>query len=67
MSLESIREYLPILIPIIVIQFTLTIAAIIHIVRHENYKFGNRTMWILVSFIQTVGPLVYFFFGRGEE
>ncbi|HCW74530.1 PLD nuclease N-terminal domain-containing protein [Proteiniclasticum sp.] len=64
---ENIREYLPFIIPIVILQLTLTIAAIIHILRHDNYKFGNRPMWILVSFIQTIGPLVYFIFGRGED
>lgn len=64
---ENIREYLPFIIPIVILQLTLTIAAIIHILRHDNYKFGNRPMWILVSFIQTIRPLVYFIFGRGED
>lgn len=67
MSLENLREYLPILIPIIVLQLGLTIATIIHVLRHDTYKFGTRPMWILMAFVQTIGPLVYFFFGRGEE
>lgn len=65
--MENIREYLPFIIPIVVLQLTLTVAAIIHILRHDNYKFGTRPMWIVVSFIQTIGPLVYFIFGRGED
>lgn len=67
MTVENLREYLPFLIPIIILQLTLTVAAIIHVLRHDNYKFGNRTIWILVSFINTIGPIVYFLFGRGED
>lgn len=67
MTKEKIIEYLPFLIPIIILELTLTIAAIIHIVRHDRFKFGNKPMWIIVSFVQIIGPLVYFIFGRGED
>ena len=67
MTMENLREYLPFLIPIIILQLTLTIAAIVHILRHDNYMVGNKTIWILVSFINTIGPIVYFLFGRGED
>ena len=67
MTMENLREYLPFHIPIIILQLTLTVAAIVHILRHDNYKVGNKTIWILVSFINTIGPIVYFLFGRGED
>lgn len=65
--MDKIVEYLPLLIPIIVLQLGLTIAAIVHILRHKTYRIGNRTIWILVSFIQIIGPIAYFVFGRGDE
>lgn len=65
--MDKLVEYLPLLIPIIVLQLGLTIAAIVHILRHKTYRIGNRTIWILVSFIQIVGPIAYFVFGRGDE
>jgi len=67
MTIENLREYLPFLIPIIILQLALSVAAIVHVLRHDNYKFGNRTIWILASFINTIGPIVYFLFGRGED
>lgn len=64
----SIQELLPILIPLVIIEWTLAIVALIHVIRHPNYRFGNRIMWILiVLFVQFIGPIVYFLFGRGEH
>lgn len=66
--MNDLQEFLPILIPLVLIQWTLAIIALIHVVRHPNYRFGNRIMWILiVLFIQFIGPIVYFLFGRGEH
>lgn len=66
--MEQLNDLLPILIPIILIQWTLAIVAVIHVIRHPHYRFGNRIMWILiVLFIQFFGPIIYFLFGRGEE
>lgn len=65
--MESIKEYLPFLIPIIILQFALTLASIIHIVKHDKFKFGNKPIWIILSFVQFIGPILYFFIGREEE
>ena len=68
MNLEMILEYLPVLLPIIIIEWILAITALVHVVRHPHYRFGNKVVWILiVLFIQILGPVVYFAFGRGEE
>ncbi|MBK5253336.1 MAG: PLDc_N domain-containing protein [Peptostreptococcaceae bacterium] len=66
--MEELIEYLPFLIPIVIIEMALAITALVHVLRHPNYRVGNKLMWILiVLFIQIVGPVVYFVFGRGEE
>lgn len=63
-----INEYLPILIPVIIVEWILAIIALVHVLKHPNYKFGNKVMWILiVLLIQIIGPVVYFVFGRGED
>ena len=68
MSLESIQEYLPFLIPLVIAEFALAMTALIHVLKHPNYRFGNKVMWIaIVLFIQIIGPVVYFLIGRGEE
>ena len=68
MSLESILEYLPFLIPLVIAEFALAMTALIHVLKHPNYRFGNKVMWIvIVLLIQIIGPVVYFLIGRGEE
>ncbi|CUN05705.1 PLDc N-terminal domain-containing protein [Turicibacter sanguinis] len=68
MSLESIQEYLPFLIPLVIAEFALAMTALIHVLKHPNYRFGNKVMWIvIVLLIQIIGPVVYFLIGRGEE
>ena len=68
MSLESIQEYLPFLIPLVIAEFALAMTALIHVLKHPNYRFGNKVMWIvIVLLIQIIGPVVYFLICRGEE
>lgn len=67
-DLEILIEYLPFLVPLIIVQFALAIIAVIHVIKHPNYRFGNQVMWlIVVLFLQFVGPVIYFVFGRGEK
>lgn len=63
----NVKEYLPILIPLILLQFSLQIAAIIHILKHEKYNKGNRVLWIILSFVQFIGPVLYFIIGKTDE
>ncbi|MBQ0139917.1 MAG: PLDc_N domain-containing protein [Kurthia sp.] len=66
--MNDIQALLPILIPLVLIEWTLAIVALVHVLRHPNYRFGNRIMWILiVLFVQFIGPIIYFLFGRGEH
>ena len=66
--MESIREYLPILIPIVVLEIGLMIYALTHILKHNKFKFGNKAMWIVVVvLIPTIGPIFYLTIGKDNE
>lgn len=66
-NLDLVIEYLPFLIPLILLQLGLALYSAIHVYKHPNYKFGNQLMWlIIVLFISFIGPLLYFMFGLGE-
>lgn len=65
--MPDIAEYLPFLIPLAVIEVVLTTATIVHALKHPKYRFGSKAFWIVMAFVQIVGPVVYFAFGRGEE
>ena len=40
-NLGLFLEYLPLFIPILVIELILMLTALIHVLRHSNYRFGN--------------------------
>ncbi len=65
--MNDIMEYLPILLPLIIINLTLSITALVHVLRHKKYRFGNRMLWIILCFVQIIGPVLYFTIGKGEE
>lgn len=66
--MNELMQYLPFLIPAFIIQVILALTALIHVLRHPHYKFGNKAIWVVVVLIfQFVGPVVYFILGKGED
>jgi len=66
--MELFKEYWPFLIPLIIAQLVLAVTALVHVLRHPNYRFGTKAMWIpIVLFVQFIGPALYFFVGRGDD
>lgn len=66
--MDKIVEYLPFLIPILLIELALMITALVHVLRHNKYRFGNKIVWIIIVVLfQIIGPILYFTIGRGEE
>jgi len=52
------------LAPLIIIQFILVIVALIDLIRVEQ-TLGPKWMWVLIIlFVTTIGPIVYFIVGR---
>lgn len=68
-ELSQIKEFLPFLIPIVVIEFGLLIYTIRHILTHNNYKMGNRAMWLVISIVlmNFIGPILYFLLGKEDS
>ncbi|MCB8945316.1 MAG: PLDc_N domain-containing protein [Ardenticatenaceae bacterium] len=65
--MEQIREYLPFLIPIVMIQIALIVAALWDWVKRPQTR-GPKWLWlILILFVQWLGPIAYFVFGREEQ
>ncbi len=66
--MNTLIEYLPFLIPLIIAQLALAATAVVHILRHPNYRVGSRPLWIVVACLfQFIGPAAYFAFGRERE
>ena len=65
--MDVIKQYIPYLIPIVVIQLALMITALVDLVRREQTR-GPKWVWALVIvLVNFIGPIVYFVFGRKEE
>lgn len=68
MDFEEIKEYLPFLIPLAVLQITLMITALVSVFRHKRYKVGNRVLWVIVcAILSIIGPVLYFAIGKEES
>lgn len=57
-----------ILLPLVILELVLMVAALLDISRREPERIrGPKWAWVLVSvFVATLGPIVYFLFGRKE-
>lgn len=65
-GLAIIQKYLPLIIPIILLELGLLIAALVDIIRREKTK-GPKWIWIIVVVVfNLLGPIAYFIFGRDE-
>lgn len=67
--MEQIMEFLPFLIPLVIVELGLLAYTLYHILTHNHYKRGTRTLWIIVVIVlmNFVGPILYFVFGKEEE
>ena len=67
-QLSQLTEFLPFLIPLIILELGLFIYTLWHILTHKTYKRGNRTLWLIVAVvgINYVGPILYFILGKED-
>lgn len=67
--MEEIMEYLPFLLPLVIVEFALLGYTLYHILTHRHYKKGNRTLWLVVVIVgmNFVGPVLYFLLGKEDS
>lgn len=66
-SLDLLRQYLPLLIPLFVIQLGLMAAGLIDLIKRDKTR-GPKWVWFLVViFVNMIGPIIYFVAGREED
>ncbi|MFV2044900.1 MAG: PLD nuclease N-terminal domain-containing protein [Anaerolineales bacterium] len=64
--MENLNQWLPMLIPILLLQLGLMIFALVDLVRREKTN-GPKWVWALVIvLIGFIGPIVYLMIGREE-
>ena len=67
-ELNQLKEFLPFLIPLIILEFGLLGYTLWHILSHKSYKRGSRALWLVVSIVgmSFVGPILYFVLGKED-
>ena len=67
--MNEIMDFLPFLIPLIIVEFVLLIYTLHHILIHTTYKRGNRTLWVIVAIVgmNFIGPILYFLLGKEDS
>lgn len=67
--MDQLKEFLPFLIPLVIVQFSLLGYTLYHILTHKSYKTGNRALWLIVTlvFMNYIGPILYFIFGKEDS
>lgn len=67
--MTEIMQFLPFLIPLVILQFALLGYTLYHILTHDHYKRGNRVIWLVVTLVlmNYVGPILYFLLGREDS
>ena len=67
--MTEIMQFLPFLIPLVILQFALLGYTLYHILTHDHYKRGNRALWLVVTLVlmNYVGPILYFLLGREDS
>ena len=67
MESEELARLLPLILPLIVVQLSLMVAALVDLLRRQSTR-GPKWAWgIAIVAVSILGPLAYFIFGRGEE
>ncbi|MCR5459919.1 MAG: PLDc N-terminal domain-containing protein [Acetatifactor sp.] len=66
--MPEVKEMLPFLIPVIIAEIALLAYTLRHVLTHENYKRGNRMLWVIVCIVgmEFIGPILYFLLGKED-
>jgi hypothetical protein len=68
MDFDAIKDMLPFLIPVLLIQLTLIIIALVDLVKRKRVKGGNKILWgAIIILVDIIGPIIYLLFGREED
>lgn len=65
-QLDQIVQWIPLLIPIVLLNLILVVIALIDLIRRQETK-GPKWLWvIIILFINFIGPVIYLLFGRED-
>ncbi|MEW5987163.1 MAG: PLD nuclease N-terminal domain-containing protein [Chloroflexota bacterium] len=64
---STLRDLLPLLVPVILIQLALMVAALLDLRKRPATR-GPKWMWVaIIILVNLIGPIAYFVIGRPED
>ena len=61
----DVQEYLPFLVPLLLLQLVLMLTALVMIIRQGHFKYLNKVVWIIIVLVlNLIGPILYFVLER---
>lgn len=66
--MDELLEFLPFLLPLVLVQLALLAFSLYHVLTHKEYKRGNRVLWLVIVLVLSnfVGPILYFVLGKKD-
>ena len=65
--MEEIMEYLPLLLPLFIIQVALMVVALVDLIRRQQVLGDNKLLWgLLIVLVSFIGPILYLVVGRKD-
>ena len=66
--MEELQQYLPLLIPLFLIELVLLVAALVDLIRRDRVNYVPKWGWaLIILLINFIGPIVYLIIGREES
>lgn len=66
--MESVLDILQMLWPLLILQLVLMVAALVDWARRRQFRYLPKMAWLLmIVLVNTIGPIIYFVVGRGDE
>ena len=66
-ELQELTRYIPLLIPLVIVQIGLVVIALWDLIKREQTR-GPKWLWVLVIFfVNFIGPIIYLVVGRQDE
>jgi hypothetical protein len=66
--MEALRSYLPLLLPLLIIELSLLVIALVDLIRRDEVRYLPKWAWaVIIIVINFFGPIIYLILGREES
>ena len=66
-NMEELQRYLPLIAPLVIIELTLVVIALVDLIRRQEVKYLPKWGWaLIIILINLIGPILYLIIGREE-